>query len=542
MRSKTIWHVGGYNRNYGDFVLLESIRENLEKQKDVPLNFVNIDCQSTHFFPELIDQMNEKADMLIIGGGGFVMNRHEDNSRSGWQWSINNEDIEKIKIPIIVYGIGYNKFNYDNRGFKDNMNESLKITQNKSKLFSVRNTGTKEELIKRGLDEDNIYIIPDSGMFISPYPIENNLFKTDKMLVGLNFVSDRPHYTFPGEYEKTQQKFYKELVETCKYLIENKNALIINIDHIPALDTEVNDLFKKELGDNYKVLSEEIPEIYPPSLTNSHYLAYCYKKMNLVLGMRGHSNIISFGMGTPFVSIGSHNKNRFFLNDINEKEYLIDIRDFENSIKHDIMIKKIEELLNDKEYKNKTSKKRNELYSNFSKFNEKIIDILRRDKMEILDLYDDNGNKLNKTIERGSKTEPGENIMLSVVYIKDKNGKYLIQKTSKEKGNRYSTTGGHVTHGEDGLTTIIREIKEELGIDVDKDKLEFIDQIKLPSKQCIFNIYELTMDEISQQDIKIQESEVESVILLTEEEIKKIIKEGNFLASHAYIFENYIIK
>ena len=280
----------------------------------------------------------------------------------------------------------------------------------------------------------------------------------------------------------------------------------------------------------------------PCLTTNSHYLAYCYKKMNLVLGMRGHSNIISFGMGIPFVSIGSHNKNRLFLNDINEKDYLIDIRDFENSIKHDIMIKKIEKLLHDKEYRNRTSKKRNELYSDFSKFNEKIIDILRRDKMEILDLYDDNGNKLDKTIERGSNPETGENIMLSVVYIKDKNGKYLIQKTSKEKGNRYSTTGGHVIHGEDGLTTIIREIKEELGIDVAKDKLVFIDQIKLPTKQCIFNIYELRIDEISPQDIIIQESEVESVILLTEEEIKKIIKEGNFLASHAYIFENYIIK
>ncbi len=377
MKSKVIWHVGGYNRNYGDFVLLESIRENLQKQSDVPLSFVNVDCQSTHFFAELIDQINNNADMLIIGGGGFVMNRHEDNSLSGWQWSIKNEDIQKIKVPIIVYGIGYNKFNYDDREFKENMNDSLKLTQLKSSLFSVRNTGTKEELVRRGLDEKNIIVIPDSGMFITPFPKSAQILETGRILVGINFVSDRPHYTFPNNYKDTQKKFYDELIKVCKYLIETRNALIINLDHIPVLDEEVNKLFKESLGtDNYKVLSEEVPEIYPPSLINSHYLAYFYKKMDLVLGMRGHSNIISFGMGVPLISIGSHNKNRFFLNDINEMDYLVDIRNFENDINCDMIIEKIEKLLCDNQYMERTAKVRKKMYYDFSEFNKKIINIL----------------------------------------------------------------------------------------------------------------------------------------------------------------------
>ena len=542
MKSKTIWHVGGYNRNYGDFVLLESIRENLEKQSDVALNFVNIDCQSSVFFDELITQMNKKADMLLIGGGGFVMNRHEDNSLSGWQWNIKNEDIQKIKVPIVVYGIGYNKFNYDKRGFKENMNESLKITQNQAELFSVRNTGTKKELIKRGLDKNSIEVIPDSGMFITPYSIDLDLLKTNRMLVGLNFVSDRPHYTFPGDYRKKQSLFYKELIDVCKYLIKEENALIINIDHIPALDEDVNKIFIDALGsDNYKVLSQEVPKIYPPSLVNAHYLAYIYKKMDLVLGMRGHSNIISFGMGTPFISIGSHNKNRFFLKDIDEEDYLIDIRKFDTNIKCDIIIKKIEKLLSDKNYKIKVENKRKELYSNFYSFNDRIIDILREKPMEILDLYDDNGSKLNEEIVRGNKPDKGKNIMLSVVFIKNKDGKYLIQKTSKEKGEKFSTTGGHVIKGENGIDTIIREIKEELGIKVGKTQLKLIDTIKYPTKQCIFNIYELVIDDININDIKLQVEEVESVLLLTTEQINKIIIDVKFLESHAYIFQKYIV-
>ena len=91
--------------------------------------------------------------------------------------------------------------------------------------------------------------------------------------------------------------------------------------------------------------------------------------------------------------------------------------------------------------------------------------------MEILDLYDDNGNKLNETIVRGIKPEDGKNIMLSVIFIKDKNNKYLIQKTSKEKGSKYSTTGGHVTSGEDGFITIIRELEEELSLVINSDEI-----------------------------------------------------------------------
>ena len=43
--------------------------------------------------------------------------------------------------------------------------------------------------------------------------------------------------------------------------------------------------------------------------------------------------------------------------------------------------------------------------------------------MELLDLYDDNGNKIGKTIERNKKITEG-NIMLSIAFIKNKEGKY----------------------------------------------------------------------------------------------------------------------
>lgn len=158
--------------------------------------------------------------------------------------------------------------------------------------------------------------------------------------------------------------------------------------------------------------------------------------------------------------------------------------------------------------------------------------------MELLDLYDDEGKPLNITIERGSKLEKG-NVMLSIVFIRNSENKYLIQKTSEEKGSEYSSTGGHVTHNENGLTTIIRELKEELGLDVNKDELKTIGIVKNPDKSCVINLYLLEKD-IDIDKLKLQDDEVESVNWMTSEEIIKLIKEDKFLKSHGYLFLNYI--
>ncbi len=160
--------------------------------------------------------------------------------------------------------------------------------------------------------------------------------------------------------------------------------------------------------------------------------------------------------------------------------------------------------------------------------------------MELLDLYDDNGLPTGKTIERGSKFTAG-NIMLSIVFIKNSKEEYLIQKTSKEKQNNYSSTGGHVIHSENGLTTIVREVQEELGLTIDPNEFKKIGLIKNPTKPCLINLYLLNKD-IDIKSLKLQKSEVEQVMWLKKQDILKLIDKDEFLSSHGYLFKNYIIK
>lgn len=86
--------------------------------------------------------------------------------------------------------------------------------------------------------------------------------------------------------------------------------------------------------------------------------------------------------------------------------------------------------------------------------------------MELLDIYDDSGNLTGKTVVRGNKynaLKSNEHIALAVIFIENSKGEFLIQKTSVEKSDIFSSTGGHVTSKETPLTTVIREVKEELG-------------------------------------------------------------------------------
>ena len=83
---------------------------------------------------------------------------------------------------------------------------------------------------------------------------------------------------------------------------------------------------------------------------------------------------------------------------------------------------------------------------------------------EYLDVYDDNGKVTGKVIIRGDKNaklQKNEHISVAVIFIQNDKNEFLIQKTSKEKGGYFSSTGGHVNMSETPLEAIKREVKEE---------------------------------------------------------------------------------
>ena len=99
-------------------------------------------------------------------------------------------------------------------------------------------------------------------------------------------------------------------------------------------------------------------------------------------------------------------------------------------------------------------------------------------KMEIIDLYNGKREKLNKTfIREDGEPEDGEYKLSVHVWILNNRGEILIQKRNenlKRNPGKWAFTGGIVDSGETSVEGAIRESKEELGIDIDKNKIERI--------------------------------------------------------------------
>ncbi len=158
--------------------------------------------------------------------------------------------------------------------------------------------------------------------------------------------------------------------------------------------------------------------------------------------------------------------------------------------------------------------------------------------MELLDLYNINGGKLNKTIVRGEKNYlEGEYIKLAVIWIECK-GKYLVQKCSQSKGGEYAITGGHVPAGVTSLDQIVIEVEEELGVKINKDSLRFLGSIA--PKRAIFDVYLLQDDNFDTYNLTLQQEEVEDVLFLTKQEIEQLISEGTFRKSSCSHYEKFI--
>ena len=160
--------------------------------------------------------------------------------------------------------------------------------------------------------------------------------------------------------------------------------------------------------------------------------------------------------------------------------------------------------------------------------------------MEYLQLFDDNQNEISGgKIARDRKLEviPGEHFMIVLIFIENKDHKFLIQKTPIYKDGKFASTGGHVTYGDDSLKTILKETKEELGIQLTNNDVQFIDSVSTSKAFC--DIY-YTNKEMHRNQMTLQKSEVESVAWYSEAEIRSLIAKNKFRERNIAPFEKVL--
>lgn len=151
--------------------------------------------------------------------------------------------------------------------------------------------------------------------------------------------------------------------------------------------------------------------------------------------------------------------------------------------------------------------------------------------MEIWDILDENGNFTGKTMQSDDERVWQKGIYHQGVdiWIINNENKILIQKRSKEKKrqpNVWAMTGGSVIKGESSVEAIKRETLEELGIEINTEKLIKIKRIK--TRNTWIDEYIIRQD-VDINKITIQKEEVSDVKFASFEEIEEIYKNNMFM-------------
>ena len=157
--------------------------------------------------------------------------------------------------------------------------------------------------------------------------------------------------------------------------------------------------------------------------------------------------------------------------------------------------------------------------------------------MEKRDLYNKDRELLGKIILKGEDIPVGEYIVVVLIFIQNSKGEFLIQKRSKIKNGTYATTGGHPKSGESSIQGIITEVKEEIGIELDKNKVQLFYSERDDKQRIFCDAYYTKMDIKNIEKLKLQLEEVEFVKWLTVDEINELIKKDKFFYQQIDKFE-----
>jgi len=151
--------------------------------------------------------------------------------------------------------------------------------------------------------------------------------------------------------------------------------------------------------------------------------------------------------------------------------------------------------------------------------------ILMEEKLDVLNEF---GEFTGKVATREECHKNGFWHRAVYAFIIDKNSNILLQKRGSSKKlwpNRWDVTvGGHVEAGEFGMNSLIRECKEELGIDISDDEIKYLvgstsiyiknDFINKHYDECY-----LIMKDIDISKLRLQKEEVAEVKYFSKEEL-----------------------
>lgn len=225
---------------------------------------------------------------------------------------------------MIVYSVGYNYFR--GQQASELFRENLEALVQKASFVGLRNRGSVEE-IKRLLS-------PESASKIVYQPCTTTLIrriyadilpeKAETGSVAFNVAFDREEMRFG----RNKDHILTEIAKAAAAIGEKGHKIYY------ACHCKDDERFLPYLQAQ-KAEFEAVP-LYRFSPED---VMLFYNGMDTVLGMRGHAQMIPFGLNCGIISLGSHDKMKWFLDDIDAPDWYIELTDPDGSLSERIIEK-----------------------------------------------------------------------------------------------------------------------------------------------------------------------------------------------------------
>ena len=285
------------NNNAGDNLLFESVRKIID-------HFFNGEIEwkiESMWDVNSSSQINSNnCHFAIFGGGGIILPDQSGASKindTGWSLDIKNDDYKNIKIPYFATAIGYNWFR------KSNINP-LKVSKNldsfikNSKYVGFRNKGSLDKVQNlTGHFYDNVGILPCPTTLLNSFYFDNDTKKNQSSVfnAAINIGCDRL------DQRDIKLEDFAKLNKPIEWMSNNG----YKITYLAHKDVDLKVLDHLKVGSIKNI-----------SRYTTKELLKTYSDFDIVFGGRGHSLMIPFGLGIPIVSITTHDKQKFFMDDI----------------------------------------------------------------------------------------------------------------------------------------------------------------------------------------------------------------------------------
>jgi polysaccharide pyruvyl transferase WcaK-like protein len=301
LEMKVIHIYADANGNWGDRALARGVQE-------IFMKHLGIQSQDFQIIPleSLSKEQNKLSnqDLIIYGGGGIL----------GELIAAYCGFLSSFPSPTVGYGVGLNRFIVTTGKEEPFKTEDVKIlsyvVKRDFKYFSVRNDGSKEKLLSWGY-EPPLPESPDpgiwSGLNLTPQ-------KTTQNYVIIQLAGDMLLNRF--YYDAIDMVKFTRKINVVKNFLNKKGY-----DVVFAVHREEDTLFKRFITGQYEEWNwREVMNNIPKGLES-------YKNAKFVLGMRGHSQILPFGLGVPSIALVNQSKNLGFMQKVGLERYAVKIKE-----------------------------------------------------------------------------------------------------------------------------------------------------------------------------------------------------------------------